>query len=120
MHRTGQLSVYRNCLPVVDEQYSTDGTRDVIDALTDAVAAAEGVHATDLPPLFDVIDLDAISTLFDRDSTTGNAETILGFTYENWNVYIRADGRIRVCDRTKLTEPELVFDDTSHAVESAH
>lgn len=111
MTGTEQLSVYRSCAPVVDAWYDPDGTLTLTAALADALAEAKGLHATELPPLFDVIDLDAIVKLFEGQDGAAAADAFLGFTYENWNVFIRADGRIRVCDGNQLVEPEPVFDD---------
>lgn len=111
--RTGQLNVYRSCSPVVDSRYELDDSRSVVDALAEAVASAEGVDVTDLPPLYDVIDLDAITQLFEDHHGAVAAEAFLGFTYDHWNVFIRADGCIRVCDGRKYVDPEPVFDDVS-------
>lgn len=111
MSRSEQLSVYRSCMPVVDAWYDPDGTQTLTGALADALADAKGIYATELPPLYDIIDLDAITKLFENHDGAADAEAILGFTYENWNVFIRADGCIRVCDGTQFVEPEPVFDD---------
>lgn len=111
MGRTAQLSVYRSCVPVVDAWYEPDGTQTVTAALADALADAEGIYATELPPLYEIIDLDAIANLFEGHDGAAEAGAFLGFTYENWNVFIRADGCIRVCDGDQFVEPEPVFDD---------
>lgn len=108
----GQLAVYRCCTPVVDSWYEFGESHSVVDALAEAIASAEGVHVTELPPLYDVIDLDAVTDLFD-DHDGAATETFLGFTYDHWNVFVRADGCIRVCDARLSIEPEPVFDDIS-------
>jgi hypothetical protein len=35
---------------------------------------------------------------------------LLEFAVENWNVFVRDDGRIRVRDATEPTDPEPVFE----------
>lgn len=65
----------------------------------------------DLPSLHDSIDPDAIDQLFERQS--GDADStggILCFTVNGWNVFVRDDGRIRVCDPTGPADPSPVFD----------
>jgi hypothetical protein len=32
---------------------------------------------------------------------------------ETWNVFVSTDGRIRVCDATRPTDPELVFESST-------
>ena len=106
---TESLALYRRCTPVVDRRYDTDGDRTLVDALVEAVASAEGVDPVDLAPLYESVDLDALSRLLEGHSGTANTKAIFGFQYRSWNVFVRADGHIRVCDSTKDTAPEPVF-----------
>lgn len=108
--RGEQLTVYRGCTPVVDKQYENDGDETPVQTVVGALAEAEGVDATDLPPLFETIDPDALNRLFHNDDESEREETMLSFTIDNWNVFVRADGLIRVCDGTEPTEPEPVFE----------
>ena len=39
-----------------------------------------------------------------------DAERLLSFTFDRWNVFVRADGRIRVCDGGKHVDPAPVFE----------
>lgn len=78
--------------------------------IIDALATAKGVNTTDLPPLFEIVDPDAIDSLFSNHNGATDAEATLSFTYDNWNVFVNADGRIRVCDSTQPTDPEPVFE----------
>ena len=106
-----QLDVYRSCTPVVNTRYEIGGVRTVTEAIVDAIAEAEGIDATDLPPLYDAIDLDTVTQLFERRDGTAGGETVLSFAFGRWNVFVRADGRICVCDSTRRTDPEPVFVD---------
>ncbi|QLG63294.1 HalOD1 output domain-containing protein [Halorarum salinum] len=107
---SGPLTLYRGCTPVVDARYHVESDRSPVEALIGALAEAEGVDATDLPSLYDVVDTDALNQLFSRRDGPGNADTVLSFQFDTWNVFVRADGRIRVCDATEPTDPEPVFD----------
>lgn len=109
MNGMGNPAVYRGCTPVVEERFDPNGDRTIIPTLVDAIAEAEGVDASELPPLQNNIDLDAVTHLVEKHEGAANADAILGFKYQNWHVFVGADGRILVGDRTKPTDPEPVF-----------
>lgn len=109
---TAQLTVYRGCTPVVDAEYNQETDHSPSEVIVDALATAVGVNSTDLPPLYEYVDLEAIDSLFDHAGGHEDA-AILGFRVESWNVFVRADGRIRVCDGTQPTAPEPVFEPTT-------
>lgn len=106
---TKPLNLYRQCIPVVDAQYNRDGDRTLAVALIDAIATAENVDPTELPPLTEKVDLDALTQLLDTDSGTADKMATFGFQYRSWNIFVRADGHIQVCDSTKSTDPEPIF-----------
>lgn len=106
---SGQLTVYRGCTAVVDAHYGRGNDRSPVEAIIDALATATGNDPMDLPPLYEYVDPDALEDLFERNKGTRAAETLLSFRFETWNVFVRADGRIRVCDATRPTDPEPVF-----------
>lgn len=106
----GKLTLYRGCTPVVDTRYEKDSGKSPAETIIDALAAAEGVDATDLPPLYETIDPDALDQLFEDHEGAAGAEATLSFRFDTWNVFVRADGRIRVCDATRRTEPAPVFE----------
>jgi len=108
----GQLNVYRGCKPVVDAKYGPQGDGSVTEVLLEALAEAAEVDPTDLPPLYEHVDLDALDNLFEEQAATSNADTLLSFRVETWNVFVRGDGHIRVCDNTQPTAPEPVFEST--------
>ena len=109
----GAMTLYRGCTPVVDAQYPKDGSETPAAAIIAAVAEAADVDPLELPPLYEFIDLDALNTLFQKHEGAIDSETVLSFTINNWNVFVRADGRIRVCDGTQPTEPQPIFEPTS-------
>ena len=106
---TDHPTVYRGCAPVVDVRYDPDGQRTLVEAVIEAIAAAEGADPGELPPLYETVDPDALDRLFDRREGTGTS-ALLGFEFETWQVFVGADGRIRVCDRDQPTGPEPVFE----------
>jgi hypothetical protein len=111
MGSESHLNVYRSCAPVVDTSFDGAGEETVVGAVVDAIAEAEGVDSTEIEPLYDVVDLDALSRLFDERNGTDSSDALLTFRIDTWNVFVRADGRIRVCDGTRRTDPAPVFDE---------
>lgn len=110
MNNRGRLSVHRGCTPVVDAEYDFESGSSATEAVILALAEAVGVDPTDLPPLFDYVDPDALDALFDRYDVGVGGDSIFSFQVDTWNVFVRSDGRIRVCDATQPTDPEPVFE----------
>jgi hypothetical protein len=104
-----QKKIYRNCVPVVDAWYDADDEQPLADVLVETIAGAAGTDPAELPPLYEAIDLDALTQLFERHDGATEADAMLSFTFETWNVFVQGDGRIRVCDATRRTVPEPVF-----------
>ena len=106
----GQLTVYRSCEPILESKYQKGGdTPSPSVAIINAVAEAAGVDPLELPPLYESIDTDALDNLFGDLNGVNAAEKILSFRLDKWNVFVSGDGRIRVCDATRPTEPVPVF-----------
>lgn len=112
MGNTGQLTVYRECEPVVDAEYEPERGGSPVEAVVSALAEAVGTDPIELPPLFEYVDLDALDALFKHDGKATNQETVLGFRVDSWNIFVCSDGCIRVCDATQQTEPIPVFEST--------
>ena len=105
-----ELTVYRGCTPVVDAKYeSEDGSTSVVETVVLAIADAAGVDPTTLPPLYEYVDPDALNAMFDRRDGPSDDTALLSFQVETWNVFVGSDGRVRVCDATRPTDPEPVF-----------
>lgn len=111
MSSTGQRTTYRSCVPVVDARFDEDDGQPLTGAIIGALAEAEGVDATDVDPLYDTVDLDALRQLFEARDGSSDAKALFSFTVDTWNVFVRADGRIRVCDGTRVVDPQPVFRD---------
>ncbi len=103
----GDSTVYRRCRPVEDARFDPDDGPDLTDALVDAISAASDRESTELPPLYDVVDLDALRTLFNSDRVGNGA--VYSFDYLDYQVFVGANGWVRVCDRNRPTEPTPVF-----------
>lgn len=109
----GKLTVYRGCFPVVDAEYEEGSNQTPSEVITEAVASAAGVEPIEIQPLYDFLDPDALNALFDAQNKDGNVKQVLSFKLDTWNIFVRDDGKIRVCDATqRLTEPEPVFKDS--------
>lgn len=60
-------------------------------AVVDAVAEREGVETTALPPLYEAIEPDVLTTVHDADADSGKSVT---FEYVGYTITVRADGTI--------------------------
>lgn len=109
MTTTGELSIHRECSPVVDATYRPEIDDSPAEVVITALADATGVDPVDLPPLGEYVDFDALNSLFERHDSAVDTDLTLCFQVSCWNVFVRSDGRIRVCDATQQTEPEPVF-----------
>ena len=110
MEHNNQLLMYRDCTPVVDARYDSESNSSVAWAIAEAVADAAGVPSTELPPLYDAIDLDAVARLVDNRDRKSSETAVLGFTFEQWKVFVRSDGTIRICNGDHSHDPVPVFD----------
>lgn len=106
------VDVHCGCKPIVDAEYGSESDRSPAEVVVEALAEAAEIDPIDLPPLYEVVDLDALDQLFRERSGASHANTLLSFRVETWNVFVRADGRVRVCDSTQPTDPEPVFEST--------
>lgn len=104
-----QLHVYRSCTPVVSIRYETEGYQTPSMAIVEAVAEAEGIDPAELPPMYEIVDSDAVDRLFTSYDEAEESEAVLSFTHDHWNIFVRGDGEIRVCDATQSTDPEPIF-----------
>lgn len=101
---------YCRCTPAVDVQYETESNTTPIAALADALAAAHGVETGGLPPLYEAIDPDLVDE-FVHHGRRRPTEAVLSFQIDTWVVFVSVDGKIRVCDGTRLTDPTPVFEE---------
>lgn len=61
-------------------------------AIITAVADASELDATELDPLVETLDPDALDTLY----ASGNPELTVSFAYHGWDVTLRGDGRLLI------------------------
>ena len=106
---TNRPRLYRGCTPVVDSWFDVGLDGSLTPALVDAIAEAKGVTAGEIPPLYRAVDLDALSRLFEHPAEAGRRDSLFEFVVDDLIVFVRGDGRIRVCDTTRPTGPEPVF-----------
>ena len=84
-----------------------DGARDAADErapserVVERVAAAENVDPAELePPLFDVVDPDALDVLFNTMETGAGLDMgAVRFAYHGYDVSVSADGTVSVSER---------------------
>lgn len=106
------LNVFRGCTPVVDAEYDFESDGSPTEIIVEALAEAAEIDPVDVPPLYEFVDPDALNQLFGAHDGAVHADALLSFRVATWNVFVRADGRIRICDNTRPTDPEPVFEST--------
>ncbi|WP_312910136.1 HalOD1 output domain-containing protein [Natronosalvus caseinilyticus] len=88
---------------------SFDPTEGPVETIVDLVAAASGRSLVEMPPIYEVIDPDALNALFRlRNSGADLEDRVFEFTYEGYRVSVHGDGRVRLTEPTnpaKVTEP---------------
>lgn len=102
--------MYCECTPVCDTRFGGEGGRSVTVAVVEAVAAAENVAPTELDPLTEHVDLEALHKLLETSSRLSGGTTTVRTTIRGWNVFVRSDGMIRVCDPDPQVDAEPVFE----------
>ncbi|WP_132059468.1 HalOD1 output domain-containing protein [Halorussus amylolyticus] len=76
-------------------QADWSGTETLDSAITCAISRATGAAVTDLAPLYEYMDPDALHEFVESMRDSG-AETTITFEYEGHDVSVRADGEILV------------------------
>lgn len=103
-----QLAVSYECTPVVEKHVNPDGTSPAVTVI-EAVSEAAGVDQTELPPLCQAIDPAVINKLVASAEGKTGVTAGLCFTYNGWNVFVRADGTIIIGDSTEKIRPTPLF-----------
>lgn len=75
-------------------------------AVVTAVAARRGVEPTELPPLYEWVDPDALDALFEPTTTGGPRRGRLSFTYDGHEVVLECDDGVAITiDGTPVSGP---------------
>ena len=106
----GQLSLSCDCAPVFETWFGQERERTPTVAIIEAVAAAEGVAPTELEPLYDEIDTDAVNRLLASDRNSSSSNICIQLSVSGWQVFVRNDGAIRVCDPNRPTAISSPFE----------
>lgn len=77
-------------------QGCTNGTEGITTKITETVAEAEGIDPIDLPPLYSVVDPDALEALFQPRTELGDPTARVVFTYNGYEVTVDADGTVDI------------------------
>ncbi|WP_226480394.1 HalOD1 output domain-containing protein [Natrinema amylolyticum] len=80
--------------PFVTERKSDETT---VEAILRSIAAITGVDETDLEPLYDAVEVDALAT-FVTHAERRDRSVQVSFGYEGYTVVADGDGSIRVVD----------------------
>lgn len=99
------------CTPVLETTFWSDGGQTPAEVTIEALEEVSEAGDESLPPLYETIDPDTIDELFDRKGRfAAPTDAVLQFSVEDWTVFIRGDGRIRVCDTTRSTDVMPTFE----------
>lgn len=66
------------------------------EAIVSAVAEEKGVDPTELPPLYRVVDSDALDSLFRTEQESGQPVGRVVFHYEGYEVTVYSTGRVEL------------------------
>lgn len=81
-------------------QSATAVSNDVSRTVVEAVAEAKGIDPLELtPPLYEVIDPDALDQVFAASQTNGRMNGQVTFSYNEYEVTVCGDGYISVKER---------------------
>lgn len=100
-------SVQCECTPVHETTWTETGQAPSI-AIIEALASVEDVEPTELRPLAETVDLEALDHLL-----LNSDEMACGpfrFHISGWDVYISGDGRIKICDPSEPAPLSPVFE----------
>ncbi|MFC7026385.1 HalOD1 output domain-containing protein [Halomicroarcula sp. GCM10025324] len=85
-----------------DASYSNDHDWTTVDGLVqvliEAMAEFTGTEWTDLPPLYDYIDPEALEHLFSPTKTSTRVDGGVFFHYNGYPVVVHSNGRIEIYD----------------------
>lgn len=79
-------------------EFDNEETRSTSEIVIYAIAEVTDEDPTSLRPLGEVIDPDALDTIFDRSASGDMGEAHLSFQYEGYEVTVFSHGRITVSD----------------------
>ena len=84
-------------------QYQVAHDESVTDAILRGVADVEHCAPSDLPPLYDAVEPDALDALFEHGLPGESGTLLLTFTYSDSTVVVHGDGTLRVTRGTSAT-----------------
>lgn len=67
---------------------------DVVEVVVRAVAVIQNVEPTELPPLENAVDPDALSAIFGSDSEASTTDVQVTFVYEGLEITVNSDGNV--------------------------
>lgn len=106
--RASEIAVSFECTPVRELDVQPDG-RSPAEAVVEAISNLEGVEPTDLPPIYESVDVDALDRVVEHRRDHPSSTVGVCFTYYGWNVFLRGDGRIVIGDPDQMAEPTPLF-----------
>lgn len=96
--------------PVYRTRFVPEDDGSVITTIVEALSDVSGVDPADGPMLYDCIEPDGLEQIVSHSMETPTAaRTVVRFAVESYIVFVRGDGHICICDRTKSRQSAPVF-----------
>lgn len=93
---SGELSFTKGTASIVSQtSHDVDSHQPLSLTVIEAVEAATDAQTTELPPLYEVIDPDALDSLF---QSTSEESVCVEFSYSGVEVAVQGDGTVTVMD----------------------
>jgi hypothetical protein len=80
-----------------------DNGKSVVQTITDAIMDVEDCDLTDLPPIYESVDAEALAQLMDHREERSEPTVKVSFSYVGWIVTVRDDGLVTVDDPDEHT-----------------
>ena len=103
-----QLSLQCSCTPTYETWAKPEGEILPSTAIIEGLAEVEDVDPLELDPLLEQIDLDALDQVLGHSGRSQSA--LLSYSLDRWNVFVRQDGHILICDSDQQTDLSPIFD----------
>jgi hypothetical protein len=94
---------------VYQTQYVASEETSLVVKVAEALAAVRGTDPMEMSPLYDTVDGETLNRFLDHETDEAGGSGVLSVHVDGWNVFVRDDGVIRVCDADVRASPAPVF-----------
>lgn len=95
-----EVTVHRESPPAYETRHDFSSSESLHLTVVEALAAVADVPKTDVPPLYDAVEVDSLERLFEHADARGSTAFAVG----EWTVAVHGDGRVLVYDCEETPE----------------